>query len=87
MQARALPTFVGLAVLVALNVNLGLLLATGPRNAGLVAALLPVLVVAAAAIIASNRAILIFGAFALDLSGVTAIRRPIVGHFWAATSS
>ena len=34
MQARALPTFVGLAVLVTLNVNLGLLLATGPRNAG-----------------------------------------------------
>ena len=84
MEARALPAFLGLSVVVALNVDLGLLLAIGPRKAGIVAALLPVLVVAAAALIASNRAILIFGAFALDLSGVTAIRKPIVGHFWAA---
>jgi O-antigen ligase len=48
------------------------------QPAGLVA-VLPAVLVVAAALIASNRAILVFGAFALDLSGIIALREPILG--------
>ena len=72
------------AVVLTVNIDLGIALATDTLKIGAVVALLPVLVIAGAALIASNRAILVFGAFALDLSGVIALRRPIVGHFWAS---
>ena len=35
-------------------------------------------------LIASNRAILVFAVFAIDLSGITPLREPVVGHFWAS---
>jgi hypothetical protein len=54
------------AVLVAANVGLGAMLASA-RPEGVALAVLPVIVVAIGALIASNRAILIFAAFALAL--------------------
>ena len=54
------------AVLVAANVGLGAMLATA-RPEAVALAVLPVIVVAIGALIASNRAVLIFAAFALAL--------------------
>lgn len=54
------------AVLVAANVGLGAMLASA-RPEGVALAVLPVIVVAIGALIASNRAVLIFAAFALAL--------------------
>jgi O-antigen ligase len=85
IQYRSPITILGLATIALLNVELGVMLATSPRKYGVVAAALPVLVAAGGAIVARNRAILVFGAFALDLSGINAIRGPVVGgHLWAS---
>jgi O-antigen ligase len=72
-------------VFAALSVALGFAIASGPTARVSVAALLPVLIVVAAALIASNRAILIFGALALDLTGYIPLRNPVIGgHIFAA---
>jgi O-antigen ligase len=82
---RTLLPVIGLATVAALNVELGLLLASSDVKLGVAGAALPALLVIAAAIIASNRAILVFGAFALDLSGITSIRQPVLGgHLWTS---
>jgi O-antigen ligase len=66
-QALRRPVAVGtIAVLVAVNAGLGAMLASA-RPEGVALAVLPVIVVASGALIASNRAILIFAAFALVL--------------------
>ena len=72
-------------VFAALSVALGFAIASGSTARVSLAALLPALIVAAAALIASNRAILIFGALALDLTGYIPLRKPIIGtHIFAA---
>jgi O-antigen ligase len=85
MQVAAVRTPLALGTLAAVNVALGLALAFGAADVGLVVGALPLLVVVAAALIASNRAILVFAVFAIDLSGITPLRREIIGgHVWAA---
>jgi O-antigen ligase/polysaccharide polymerase Wzy-like membrane protein len=78
-RAALLRSPLGLIFLFGLNVALGLALASAPAARVTILALLPALVVAAAALIASNRAVLIFGAFALDLSGILPLRKPVIG--------
>jgi O-Antigen ligase len=68
-----------------LNIALGLALATAPAAHVTIVALLPALLVLAAALIASNRAVLIFGAFALDLSGILPLRSPVIGSSVSAS--
>lgn len=79
MRAAPLPFGLALLAVVGANVALGSAVATGQIRAVTAVALVPVLFVAAAALIASNRAILVFGAFALDLSGVIALRQSVLG--------
>jgi O-antigen ligase len=78
-NAHQLRSQLGFVLLGALNVALGVAFATAPTARVTIVALLPALFVAAAALIASNRAILIFGAFALDLSGILPLRSPVLG--------
>jgi O-antigen ligase len=85
MNAATLRAPVTLVTMATLNVALGLALALGAGNAGLVAAAVPLMVVISATVIASNRAILVFAVFAIDLSGITPLRREIIsGHVWVA---
>ena len=77
--------WLAILVLGALSVALGFAIASGPTTRVSLVAVLPALIVAAAALIASNRAILIFGALALDLSGYIPLRKPVIGtHIFAA---
>ena len=85
LHASPALTWLAFLVFAALGVALGLAVASGSTARVSVAALLPALIVAGAALIASNRAILIFGALALDLSGYLPLRKPIIGgHVFAA---
>ena len=85
MKRHSLHAPLTLAAVATLNLYLGIAFATGELKIGVLAGLLPVLVFAVAAVVASNRAILVFGVFALDLSGVIPLRSPIIGgHVWAS---
>ena len=82
MQAEPAPfgLRLGLVAIAAANVALGSAVATGRIAPVTALSVLPALLVVVAALIASNRAILVFAAFALDLSGVVALRQPVIGN-------
>ena len=77
--AKPFPFWFGLIAVAITNIALGFAVATGRLAPVTASALVPALLVAGAALIASNRAILVFVAFALDLSGVIALREPVLG--------
>jgi O-antigen ligase len=79
MRADQRPLLLAIGALAAANVALGAGIALSRVEPIGLLALLPAVLVVGAALIASNRAILVFGAFALDLSGVIALREPVLG--------
>jgi O-antigen ligase len=79
------PPQLALVAVSGVNIALGVALAVGATAQATLLALVPALAVVIAALIASNRAILVFGAFAIDLSGIVALRGPIIGSsVWAS---
>jgi O-antigen ligase len=85
MHAESLRAPVAVAALATLNIAIALAVAMGRLDLGLLLALVPVVVVIAAAVIGSNRAILVFAVFAIDLSGITPLRKEVIGgHVWAS---